>query len=175
MFPYNLEASGCSGTLDVSGNLVFDTAGGVHCVLDDQGNPMSEIPDDAVFAKAYVRYYDELLAHLEQLVCPILSPSDCATLTNNWYNGKDKLVKALDATIDPKVSAGAQNFGAVQAQLSNYQAQLAQAESSAGPDPVNRLGEHKARAETLQHILNDRLAPSVPTSGFVESDRTWAE
>ena len=84
-------------------------------------------------------------------------------------------MKALDATIDPKVSAGAQNFGAVQSQLNNYQAALAQAEFSAGPDPVNRLGEHAARIETLQHILNDKLAPSIPPDGFVESDRTWAE
>jgi hypothetical protein len=175
MFPYNLEASGCPGTLDINGNLVFDTAGGVTCVLDDSGDPTSEIPDDAVFAKAYVRYYDELRAHLQQLVCPILTPNDCASLDNNWLNGKDKLVKALDATIDPKTSAGAQNFGAVQAQLNNYQAQLAQAEGSAGPDPVNRLGEHAARVESLQHILNDKLAPSVPEDGFVESDRAWAE
>jgi hypothetical protein len=134
-----------------------------------------EIPDDAVFAKAYVRYYDELYAHLQQWVCPILSPDACVSLGNNWFNGKDKLVKALDATIDPKVSAGAQNFGAVQSQLNNYQAALAEAELSAGPDPVNRLGEHAARIETLQHILNDKLAPSVPPDGFVESDRTWAE
>jgi len=175
MIPYNLEASGCPGTLNVNGNLVFDTAGGITCVLDDSGDPTSEIPDDAVFAKAYVRYYDELYAHLDQFVCSIVTPNDCVALENNWHNGKDKLVKALDATIDPKVSAGAQNFGAVQAQLTNYQAQLAQAEFSAGPDPVNRLGEHAARIETLQHILNDKLAPSVPENGFVESDRTWAE
>ena len=172
MFAYNLEASGCPGTLDVNGDLVFDSD--ATCVVDDL-DQTSEVADDAVFAKAYVRYYDELRAHLQQWVCPILTPNDCVSLDNNWLNGKDKLVKALNATIDPKVSAGAQNFGAVQAQLNNYQAALAQAEFSAGPDPVNRLGEHAARVETLQHILNDKLAPSVPTGGFVESDRTWAE
>ena len=182
MFAYNLETSGCPGTLDINGELVFDDAPNAStpllspkCVVDDLGDPTSEIPDDAVFAKAYVRYYDELRAHLQQWVCPILTPNDCVSLDNNWLNGKDKLVKALDATIDPKASAGAQNFGAVQSQLNNYQAALAQAEFSAGPDPVNRLGEHAARIETLQHILNDKLAPSIPPDGFVESDRTWAE
>lgn len=194
MFAYNLEPSGCPGTLNSAGVLVFDYFNQYGdfpptpptCVLgDQQSDPGSynelgelvipEIPDDAVFAKAYVRYYDELYAHLQQWVCPILSPDACVSLGNNWFNGKDKLVKALDATIDPKVSAGAQNFGAVQSQLNNYQAALAEAELSAGPDPVNRLGEHAARIETLQHILNDKLAPSVPPDGFVESDRTWAE
>jgi hypothetical protein len=172
MFPYNLEASGCPGTLNINGDLVFDT--GATCVVDDL-DLTSEVADDAVFAKAYVRYYDELRAHLQQWVCPVLTPDDCAALDNSWLNGEDKLVKALDATIDPKVSAGAQNFGAVQAQLNNYQAALVQAEFSAGPDPVNRLGEHAARLETLQHILNDKVAPSVPEAGFVESDRTWAD
>lgn len=175
MFAYNLEASGCPGTLDVSGNLVFDSAGDVNCVLDDLGDPASEAADDAVFAKAYVRYYDELRAHLQQLACPILTPNYCASLDANWLNGKDKLIKALDATIQPKVSAGAQNFGAVQSQLNNYQALLQQAEFYAGPDPINRLGEHAARIETLQHILNDKLAPSIPVDGFVESDITWTQ
>ena len=104
-----------------------------------------------------------------------MGPSNCTTLDSNWLNGKDKLVKALGATIQPKTSAGAQNFGAVQSQLTNYQGQLASMTGGAGPDPVNRLGEHAARVETLQHILGDKLIPSIPVDGFIESDATWSE
>jgi len=189
MFPYNLEMSGCPGTLDGGGNLIFDTAGSPACVLGDLESapgsyPAMEIADDAVFAKSYVTLYDELFTHLDELVCEesapnaddaILSQLDCGLLAANWFNGKDKLVKAFDATIQPKNSAGAQNFGAVQSQLANYRTILNAAITLGRPDPVNEVGGQSARLDTLETVMNDKLIPSIPVDGFVEDNAFWAQ
>jgi hypothetical protein len=172
IFPYNFELTPCPVTRNSAGAWATD------CGLPPY---QSETVDDAVFAKLYVTLYDELRAHLNQLACttvdggaaPPIDASLCGQLDANWLNGKDKLVKALDATISPKDSSGSQNLGAVASQLQNYRSQLP------GPnvddDPANRIGEQKARLDTLEHVLNDRFLPSIPATGFDEVDRTWAD
>lgn len=175
IFPYNFELTPCPATLNSSTNYATDCG-----PLPDF---QSESVDDAVFAKLYVTLYDELLAHLEQLACTTIdggasAPLDSATclgLAAKWASGKDKLIKALDATISPKTSSGSQNFGAVGSQLQNYISQLLLAPPNGANDPANRIGEQAARLETLVHVLNERLLPSIPANGFVEFDRTWAD
>ena len=172
IFPYNFELTPCPVTLNSFG--VWAT---------DCGLPPfeSETVDDAVFAKLYVTLYDELRAHLNQLACTTvdggaaqpINASRCGQLDANWLNGKDKLVKALDATISPKTSSGSQNFGAVTSQLNNYRSLLPP--PNVDDDLANRIGEQKARLDTLEHLLNERLLPSIPPDGFKEVDRTWAD
>ena len=105
---------------------------------------------------------------------PPLSPGNCASLEANWFNGKDKLVKALAATFEPKSSSGNENFGSVQSQLQNY-SNIINGAFPYGPDPANRVGEQAARVETLQHILVDKLLPSIPDTGFDDLNKTWAQ
>ncbi|MDH3531719.1 MAG: hypothetical protein OEO82_02255 [Gammaproteobacteria bacterium] len=187
IFPFDFEVTLCPLTRNM-GNTAWVSDG--VCVIDGL-DTTPEMPDDAVFAKLYVKLYDELLAHLQELACtntdtgattgtgdpfPPLSPSECASLEATWLNGKDKLVKALAATFEPKSSSGNENFGAVQSQLQNYSNSVQSAEAFPyGPDPANRVGEQAARVETLQHILVDKLLPSIPDTGFDDVDRTWAE
>lgn len=183
IFPVNFELTPCPVTL-VNGQYVSDWDG--ECVIDGDNDEMIvEMADDAVFAKLYVKLYDELLAHLLDRACEEtaagadnapLQQTDCTQLEAVWLNGKDKLVKAINATIQPKVSAGSENFGSVQAQLNNYRAKLLSADTSAQPlDFANRVGEQEARLDTLEHLLNDKLLPSIPPAGFIEDDNSWAQ
>ena len=179
MFPIDFEVTPCPLTINTMTGL-WESDG--VCVADGT-DTTSESPDDSVFAKLYVKLYDELFAHLQELACtntdtgdPLepLSSSKCAALEANWFNGKDKLVKALAATFDPKSSSGNENFGAVQSQLQNY-GNTVNAALPYGPDPANRAGEQAARVEILQHILVDKLLPSIPDTGFDDTDKTWAQ
>lgn len=183
VFPVNFELTPCPVTL-VGGEYVSDSDG--ECVIDgDNAAMISESADDSIFAKLYVKLYDELLAHLQDRACEELPPgadnaplkqTDCTQLEAIWFNGKDKLVKAINATIQPKTSAGSENFGSVQAQVANYRAKLLSADTSAQPlDVANRVGEQEARLDTLEHLLNDKLLPSIPAIGFIEDDNTWAQ
>jgi hypothetical protein len=151
-------------------------------VVDGNDTITVESPDDAVFGKLYDRRYDEMRELLDQYACTTadsgaaqspLSASDCDTLRNLWDNGKDKLVKALQATIDPKTSAGAQTFQSHQQQLEAYGTQLA-GMTVVGPDPANRIGEQLAAVDILLHILVDKVLPSIPPQGWMEDDDTWA-
>ena len=185
MFPFDFEVTPCPVTLHADGQWLSDTKGGVNCITDPEVYLSDDVPDDAVFAKLYDKLYDELLVHLQEFACkPFdtvktmapLSPEDCSTLEANWHNGKLKFDKALGATFDPKGSSGDENFGSVQAQLKNY---ISRIESALhyGDDPANRVGENAARAQTLEHILVDKLLPSIEAAldnKFVEDDLTWA-
>ena len=192
-FLYDAEYTPCPGTLDAGGNLVFDAQG--SCTVGEPLAPgatwtslqAAESEDDAVFAKAYVRYLIELRQHLEIKLCTpstpsaddaVLSQADCSTLRDNWINLQDKSQKAILAVIQPKQSGGAQNFGAVNSQLSNYQSNLLGADRS-GPnrpaDLSNEYGQQVARVETLIFLLENRLEPSVSANGFSESDLKWTD
>jgi len=184
MFPFDFEVTPCPVTLHADGYWRSDTEGGVNCITDPT-SLLDDTPDDSVFAKLYDKLYDELLTHLKDFACESfdtgetmapLSPEDCSTLEANWHNGKLKFDKALGATFDPKGSSGDENFGSVQAQLRNYISRIESALPYGG-DPANRVGENAARAQTLQHILVDKLLPSIeaaPNNRFIEGDRTWA-
>ena len=162
----------------------FDSEGMVNCPLGD-GDASAEIADDSVFAKLYVKTYDELLQHLDELACTNvdvgggaslapLSPSDCSSLRATWLNGKDKLTKALAAAFEPKNSVGNENFGAVHSQLQNY-LDLLRAAIPYGDDPASRVPEQVSRALVLQHLLDDKVLPSIPENGFNDADQSWIE
>lgn len=187
LFPFNLMVSGCVGFYNADGDLVFDTLtsenNAVNCPLGD-GDMSIPLADDSVFAKLYDKNYDELLQHLDELACTNvdtdntglapLSQADCDSLRAIWANGKDKLVKALAATFQPKTSAGNENFGAVNSQLQNYLDWLRTA-MPYGPDPASRKPEQIARVLSLQHLLNEKVLPSIPDNGFNDVDQSWAE
>jgi len=149
--------------------------------------------DDAVFAKLYVKLYDELRAHLNELACTTtdepsliepLSAARCAALESNWLNGKSKLTRALENSIIPEpegnCSGGSRNFGSVASQLQNYGNLLVDPDPALGPfgpDLANRGGEQSARVDTLVNILHNMLLPSIPSCplGLVEEDTTWIQ
>ncbi len=189
LFPYNLKPSGCIGFHNGTG-LIFDTfdsedtvAGTVNCPVGD-GDVSIARADDSTYAKLYVKLYDELFQHLDELACvadatgsaPITS-GNCDALRATWLNGDDKLAKALAATFEPKSSAGNENFGAVISQLQNYldTLRLAELAGTGGDDPAGRLPEQIARVLNLQHLLEDKVLPSIPDNGFNDSDRSWAQ
>jgi hypothetical protein len=197
LFPYNLALSGCIGFYNANGDLEFDTfdsedpdasgggSGSVYCPVGD-GDPTPAVADDSIFAKLYVKTYDDLLQHLDQLACTDIdsgsgmapvSDANCTQLENIWFNGKDKLTKALAATFEPKTSAGNENFGSVSSQLQNYldALQVIAAGMPYGPDPASRIPEQISRALVLQHLLNDKVLPSIPDNGFNDADQTWAQ
>ena len=152
-----------------------------------------EVADDTVFAKLYVRYHDELYLHLDQLLCEesfpgaddaVLRQADCVILKERWLNWQDKVSKGLNAGIDQKQSSPNQNFGAAISQAENYRIALFEAETRVFDDPVtpviegdpiNRVGEHAARLDRLEHLLRDKVIPSVPPDGYLEVDRYWAD
>ena len=77
-------------------------------------------------------------------------------------------------------SSGSRNFGAVRSQLVNYGNILLEADQTLMPaDPLNRIGEERARVEALLHLLDDKFLPSIPPApgGFVEDlgNTVWAQ
>ena len=60
-----------------------------------------------------------------------------------------------------------QNCQAFETQFASYRSQLsAVLPASAQLDPANRIGELKARSETLWLVYGERFLPSVPLGGF---------
>ena len=175
LFPYDLEPAWCQGVLNNAGVLAFE---GV-CVLDDM-DPITETPDDAVFAKIYVKLYDELLVDLNELACTPLGATRCAAAVAKWNNGKGKLTSALENSIftTGNCSGGTRNFGAVASQLQNYGNILVDATLGPyGSDSDNRVAGQGARVETLLGFLKDKVKPSIPgcPGGLLEADSTWTQ
>ena len=90
LFPYNLKVA-CAVGFYNGANLVFDTfdsedpaagsgaPGTVNCPLGD-GDTSAERADDSVFAKLYVKQYDDLRQHLNQLACTNVDSGGGASL-----------------------------------------------------------------------------------------------
>jgi hypothetical protein len=97
-----------------------------------------------------------------------LSPSVCAALAADWANGRDKLNKCIDATKDPKQSAGDQTCQAFTSQFEAYRSELKAASINWYPVPAgffadraNRLGELKARTDVIRYIFACQFLPSA--------------
>jgi hypothetical protein len=96
-----------------------------------------------------------------------LTDAQCSTLNSVLLNAEDKLNKCVQATQQPKTSAVDQNCQAFETQFSSYRSQLnAVLPVSALLDPANRIGELKARSETLWLVYGERFLPSVPLGGY---------
>jgi hypothetical protein len=156
--------------------------------LEIAHNPTAGDDQDDVFARLVVKLFEDLQLTQVQLACPSgedraatstlpasdpLTDSQCASLNSVLLNAQDKLNKCVAATRQPKTSAVDQNCQAFETQFSSYRAQLAAIPAVAATldpartlDPANRIGELKARAETLWLVYGERFLPSVPLGGY---------
>jgi len=156
--------------------------------LEIAHNPTAGDDQDDVFARLVVKLFDDLQLTQTQLACPSgvdraatstlpasdpLTDGQCASLNSVLLNAQDKLNKCVAATRQPKTSAVDQNCQAFETQFSSYRAQLAGVPAVAATldpaktlDPANRIGELKARAETLWLVYGERFLPSVPMGGY---------
>jgi hypothetical protein len=146
-----------------------------------QVNPDTWDPDaskftpgnDAVFARLLQNLYGELNVVLWSYACsptadggtqaPI-SATLCNSLNSIWLNGKTKLDKCIAAAFQPKSSASNENCQSWVSQLTNYSNSLPSTTQSW--DKANRVGEQKARIQTLFHLYYKRFQPSIPALGF---------
>jgi hypothetical protein len=136
-------------------------------------NGVSQPPQD-FFAHLVVDLFFDLEDARAVSACqtggPLVTAGVCPSLASTWLNAKDKLTKCLKDSNYPKTSEAVRNCNSFDAQMANYRATL----DSVPPctpattcnDPDNRLGELKARVDTVRHVMNDRLIPSVPEDGF---------
>ena len=130
---------------------------------------------DTVLANLLVSLFANFEETRAELACtqrdttglPPLSPSVCSTIESQWLNAKDKLVKCLDATTQPKQSSGDQNCSAFTSQLRNIKSTI-EGSTSYGPDPANRRGGLLVGVEVMLHVHLDRFLPSVPLEGFAD-------
>ena len=160
--PYNLEPTPCTFNPDAAG--IWSDDG--MCELPDSGTP--EVADDAVYAKMLLVMADDYVRMLDQLACADgdgngaapLSASDCLSVQGQVDNVLDKLHKCWDATRQPKQSSGDQNCQAFDSQLMNLQSMLGLI-MPVDPDVANRVGELKARAMIMRHVLETRFIPSL--------------
>ena len=152
--------------------------------LEIAHNPTVADDQDDVFARLVVKLFGDLQLTQSQLACPSgvdraatstlpasdpLTDGQCATLNSVLLNAQDKLNKCVAATQQPKTSAVDQNCQAFETQFSSYRSQLgAVPAASATLDPANRIGELKARAETLWLVYGERFLPSVPMGGYTQ-------
>jgi hypothetical protein len=142
-------------------------------VSPDTWNPVSgqiTAGNDAVFARLLQDLYGELDVVQRLYACtdpgtgaPI-SASACGSLTSVWNNGKTKLDKCIAAAFQPKSSASNENCQSFVSQLTNYRNSLPAA--TPPQDVANRVGELKARIQTIFHLYYDRFQPSIPANGF---------
>jgi len=139
------------------------------------GESSTGSPPDDYFAHLAVDLFFDLEAARSQFACAgPLGLSVCTSLESTWLNAKDKLAKCLQDSYAPKTSEAVRNCNAFDTQMANYRATLdtvpiCTVATTACRDPENRLGELKARVDTLRHVVNDRLIPSVPENGFLDS------
>lgn len=101
---------------------------------------------------------------------PLGSSAVCPNLRSTWLNAKDKLTKCLKDSSFPKTSEAVRNCNSFDAQMANYRATLDSVPlctpATTCNDPDNILGELKTRVDTLRHVMNDRLIPSVTEQGW---------
>lgn len=123
--------------------------------------------NDAVFARLVLRLFADLEYVQRVYACPPVPNApigDCTQLSSTRENAQQKLEKCVEAAFVPKSSAGSENCQAVVSQLQNYRGQLP---VSTPPNDVdNRVGELKARVDTLLHVFETRFLNSIPPAGF---------
>jgi hypothetical protein len=154
-------------------------------VSPDTWNPATDVTtvnNDAVFARLLQDLYGELQAVRVLYACtgaagsPI-GTSTCTTLESIWQNGKIKLDKCINAAFQPKNSASNENCQSWVSQLTNYRNALPA--TTLDSDLANRVGEQKARIQTLFHLYYDRFQPSIQAGGFCRETTncgfTWPE
>lgn len=129
-----------------------------------------------VFAKLLSKLYDDLEEARDKLACRAVDgalpgsaapmrASTCSTLASQWTVGRALLNQCLASAQAPKAATFAADCQAFRDQLAAYQTTIAP-ELRLGPDAANRVGEIKARVQTLAHVYDDRFLPSVPVGGF---------
>lgn len=101
---------------------------------------------------------------------PLATSGVCPSLYSNWLNAKDKLTKCLKDSNFPKTSEAVRNCNSFDTQMANYRATLDSVPlctpATTCNDPDNRRGELETRVDTLRHVMNDRLIPSVTEQGW---------
>lgn len=97
-----------------------------------------------------------------------LSPTTCYNLQKDWPVVLDKLTKCVDATDQPKNSAGSEACNSFETQFEPYKTQVAGATLQPGAlDLQNRVGETQARMIVLSYIYYSQFKPSLKKGGFV--------
>jgi hypothetical protein len=148
-----------------------DTAYGALRTIDGEAGQ----PPQDYFAHLAVEQFFDLEAARSEFACqtggPLATAGVCTNLASTWLNAKDKLTKCLKDSNFPKTSEAVRNCNSFDTQMANYRATLntvplCTVATTTCRDPDNRLGELKARVDTLRHVVNDRLIPSVPEQGF---------
>ncbi|MGL6222905.1 MAG: hypothetical protein ACRC6L_04905, partial [Steroidobacteraceae bacterium] len=74
----------------------------------------------------------------------------------------DKLVKCINAAVDPKQSQLDQNCGAFDAQFPAYRSYVAGLVPT-GADPANRAGELTSRLDVINHVFYDHFVKAPLT------------
>jgi len=142
----------------------------VYHPLQEDGSPAEDY-----FAHLVVDLFFDLEDARKISACqtggPLATAGVCTNLASTWLNAKDKLTKCLKDSSFPKTSEAVRNCNSFDVQMANYRTTLntvpvCSATTTNCKDPDNRLGELKARVDTLRHVLNDRLIPSVPEDGW---------
>jgi hypothetical protein len=196
MVSYGLEVTPCTAMRNEDDNgWILEGVCNVGDPAPPFDPPMSATDpdaDEAVLAKLLLKEYKDFRDALNELACvpnviddpdgagPLmaLAPIDsgtCSTIDDVWVNGLLKLLKGLEATLDPKDSQGNENLGAFAAKLAQLQSMV---ENYIPPDPLhqpdlaNRRGELEARLLTIEHIYLDRFQPSITDDGFM-GDGGW--
>jgi len=143
------------------------------------GNPVGKrvvTNNDAVFARYIQKLFYDLDYVARYYACNLSDAADgypasdllCSTLVSNLVNAKDKLGKCIEATYQPKQSAGNQNCTSFLRQWSSVKANIDSiiAADSGRNDPANRRYELRQRALVFDHVYATRFWPSVPAGGF---------
>jgi hypothetical protein len=141
----------------------------VYHPLQQDGSPAEDY-----FAHLVVDLFFDLEDARNDSACqdggPLATSGVCPGLSSIWLNAKDKLTKCLKDSNFPKTSEAVRNCNSFDSQMANYRATLDSvplcAPATSCNDPDNRLGELKTRVDTLRHVMNDRLIPSVPEQGW---------
>lgn len=135
----------------------------------------NDSPPQDYFAHLVVDLFFDLEDAREAYACPaggeLLGSAVCRDLESTWANARDKLTKCLTGSSFPRTSEAVRNCNSFDVQMANYRATLntvpvCTATTTSCRDPDNRLGEIKARVDTLRHVLNARLIPSIPEDGW---------
>lgn len=107
---------------------------------------------------------------IDELAQPLLLQSDYSKLESRYLNVMDKWAKAEDALIN-QPNAADTTLNAVVSQLLNLQNENRNeltycADPLTCEDADNIQGEIEVRIDTLIFVIEERLRPSIPLSGF---------
>lgn len=144
------------------------------------GNTMQWAYPDSAFALLMRSLARDFNAHLYTYACtnldapagsnPPLDGSTCYQLQKDWPNVYDKLTKCINATDQPKTSAGSQNCGSFETQFEAFKPEVMNA-MLYGPDPNNRVGEIKSRLMVLSYVYYSQFKPSIKDRGFTNPNQ----